>query len=142
MSIHKALGKKKNNRHENPEAKHSNKRQTVQDQAIFSPITSMITVFLFSLMGEVISPCTCDHTVIAVTPASESRREGAEEQQPPAFLRLAEWVTRCRITVGNADPAICLHLKEDALLCFACDCRLTGSTLPSNSSTLPCISLF
>lgn len=52
----------------------------------------MIIVFLFSLMGEVISPCTCDHTVIAVTPASESRREGAEEQQPPAFPRLlGEW---------------------------------------------------
>lgn len=70
-----------------PEAKHCNKRQTVQDQAIFSPIKSVITVFLIYLMRQMISLPTCDPKVIAVTPAIELRREGAEKHQPPAFCR-------------------------------------------------------
>lgn len=38
-------------------------------------------------MREMISLPTCDHKVIAVTPAIELRWEGAEKRRPPAFSR-------------------------------------------------------
>lgn len=72
---------------QNPEAKHCNRKQTAQDQTIFSPIKSAITVFLIYLMREMISLPTCDHKVIAVTPAIELSQEGAEQHRPPVFCR-------------------------------------------------------
>lgn len=40
----------------------------------------------------------------------------------------------------SADPAICLHLKEVAVLRFACNCKLTGSLLAYTNSMLSLIS--
>lgn len=102
----------------NPEAKHYNKRQTVQHQAIFSPIKSVITVFLIYLMREMISLATCDHKVRAVTPAMRLSQEGAAQPWPPA-LPSHRMVTRCSVTgtCCSADPA-------------ASPCRTAGSPGP------------
>lgn len=114
ISVPKIIRKKKLSW--NPEAKHYNKRQTVQDQAIFSPIKSVITVFLIYLMREMISLPTRDHEVTAVTPAIKLSQEGAEQHWPPAFPS-HRMVMRCCVTgmCCSADPATCLPLKDRRL---------------------------